>query len=148
MTDQPSFTGTPDDWWEQAERITAAEAEERTMGSWYITQVRTAGDTKPGYRLSTPSRPANQDRKANKSQHESTRVRRLMSSPVPAWIGSLMVFADTAGEEAMHRLPWVRKNSGRWQCLADARPTINDHAMAELNPSPAIITEDTGEQTS
>ena len=38
------YIGTPDDWWEQAEEISTAEAQERTLGDWYITVIRTAGD--------------------------------------------------------------------------------------------------------
>jgi hypothetical protein len=44
---EPTFTGTPDQWWEKAEPLTEAEAAERRVGDWYIAQEGT------GYRIST-----------------------------------------------------------------------------------------------
>lgn len=147
MSEQPTFTGTPDDWWEQAEEIMESEASNRELGNWYITQIRTAGDTRPGYRLSTPSKPPNTDNliKARGPQDTvSLRVRLLVRgvAEVPAWMTSIMVVADTVVGDEITRLPWMRKKSGRWQSLYDGRLNINDHAMAELNPNPATISED------
>ena len=148
MTETPIFIGTPDDWWEQAEEITTAEARNRTLGCWYITLVRTAGDTKPGYRLSTPSKPANQDqlRKDLEKGHAGAdpRVRCLLRStePMPEWMRSTFVTAEIPNSGA-ERFPWVRKKSGRWHCLTDGRLTVNDHTMAELNPTPARFVEGT-----
>lgn len=147
MSEQPVFTGTPDDWWEQAEEIMESEAANRTLGSWYITQIRTAGNTRPGYRLSTPSKPANTDNLIKaRGPHDSVslRVRRLITgeADTPSWVTSLMVVADTVVGDETQRLPWIRKNNGRWQSLYDGRININDHAMAELNPNSATITED------
>ena len=135
--------GTPDDWWEQAEPITHAEAEERTLGDWYITKVATAGDTKPNYRLSTPSRPPSQHKK-DRPRHNnglSDRVRCLIRThqPLPAWQTAHYVLADLErGSE--RRVPWARKKTGRWHCLEDGRRTINDNVMAELHPEPATFT--------
>jgi len=140
------FTGTPDDWWENSECIMESEASNRVLGNWYITRVRTAGDTKPGYRLSTPSKPPNTDnllRDRGPHDKESERVRLLirMEAETPLWMMSHLVIADTAVGKTLQRLPWMRKKSGRWQSLFDGRLNINDHSMAELNPAPARITE-------
>jgi hypothetical protein len=145
MSATPAFTGTPDDWWENAERISHAEAEERNLGDWYIVKMNTAGQTKPNYRLSTPSKPPNMDKRSKPRYNngESDRVRCLIrgSEPMPAWMTSPFVMAERPDGGA-ERVPWVRKNSGRWQLLQDGRVNINDHAMAELNPKPAFIAED------
>ncbi|MEO3931371.1 hypothetical protein WMO79_00965 [Micrococcaceae bacterium Sec7.4] len=140
----PVFHGTPDDWWEQATQITEAEANNRNLGDWYITQVRTAGDTKPGYRVSTPSKPFNSDQllKALRSNNGvSERVRRLIHQETPAepWMASEFVMADME-EGSADRGPWRRMNSGRWQRITDARISVNDHTMRELNPVPGTFT--------
>lgn len=147
MSDMYQFVGTPDDWWENSENIMVSEAENRTLGNWYITQVRTAGNTKPGYRLSTPSKPANTDKLLTaRGPHDkiSDRVRLLirMEAETPSWMGARLVIADTKVGETVQRLPWMRKNNGRWTSLFDGRLSINDHSMAELNPASAKITEE------
>jgi hypothetical protein len=152
MTDLQAFAGTPDDWWEQAERIQVSEANNRSLGAWYITKQKTAGQTKAVYRLMTPSRPPSMDqllKSLGPHNRESDSVRCLMrlEMEMPAWMTSQIVIADTGmatteGKKMVQRLPWVRKNSGRWQSLFDGRRNINDHEMAELNPAPARITED------
>lgn len=140
---QPVFRGTPDDWWEQATVITVAEANNRNLGDWYITQVRTAGDTKPGYRISTPSKPFNTDKLLKALQANngvSARVRRLIhnEAPLEPWMTSAFVLADRE-EGGTARVPWRRNNSGKWQCVTEPRISINDHLMAELNPKPATF---------
>lgn len=140
------FVGTPDDWWEQAERIQISEANNRSLGAWYITKQRTAGATKPFYRLMTPSKPPNMDqllKEQGPHNRESETVRCLMrlEMEMPAWMSASLVIADTKTEGYVQRLPWIRKNNGRWHSLFDGRLTINDHSMAELNPTPAAITE-------
>lgn len=142
-SDQPVFIGTPDDWWEQATQITEAEATNRNLGDWYITQVRTAGDTKPAYRVSTPSKPYNSDQllKALRANNGvSERVRRLIhtETPVAPWMTSQFVLADRE-QGGTDRVPWRRNNSGKWQCITDGRISINDHMMSDLNPKPATF---------
>lgn len=147
MSEQPAFRGTPHDWWEQAERITMSEAEERTLGNWYITQVRSAGDTGPSYRISTPSKPPNRAKASRIPpgwDAESKRVRLLIRSetPEPVWRTSDFVMADLE-EGSGERSLWVRKEStGRWNCLTDGRKNVNDTVMGRLNPRPATITEE------
>lgn len=142
MTQLPE--GTPDDWWKLAEVISTAEAQERTLGDWYITLVRTAGDTKPGYRLSTPSKPANQANLLKLHQKwpgvEAERVRCLVRTTTPPqpWLTSELVQADFK-EGSAERVIWVRKNSGRWHSLRNGNRTANDHQMALLRPVPASI---------
>lgn len=146
------FHGTPDDWWDNAENILESEASNRTLGNWYIVRQQTAGQTKPTYRVSTPSKPANMDQLLKaKGPHDkvSERVRLLIRSEAetPAWMLSHLVIADTGvattdGSKLVQRLPWVRKNSGRWQSLYNGSLNINDHQMADLNPAPARITEE------
>lgn len=139
----PIFLGTPDDWWEQATPIMESEAANRNLGDWYITQVRTAGDTKPGYRVSTPSKPFNTD-KLLKAMHShdkvSARVRLLIrtQTPIPEWMSSEFVLADLEVGSA-DRGPWRRLNSGRWQRITDGRISVNDHTMRDLNPKPATF---------
>jgi len=145
MSTEPVFTGTPDDWWDNATPIPVSEAEERTLGNWYITKVRTAGDTKPTYRLSTPSRPPNREKRSKLAEWDgdrtSDRVRLLISSavPEPAWRKATYVLADLE-QGSDRRVAWVRKATGRWHCLEDGRRTINDHAMELLHPLPAAFT--------
>lgn len=141
----PVFRGTPDDWWDNAEVITVAEANNRIVGDWYIAQVRTAGNTKPGYRVSTPSQAYNSDQllkaiRANLGM--SDRVRRLIhyETPLEAWINCDFVMADLTVDRP-ERGPWRRQNNGRWQRLTGPMLSINDHNMRELNPVPATFTE-------
>lgn len=135
--------GTPDDWWEAAEIITTAEEAERHLNCWYITRIRTAGDTKPGYRLSTPSKPPNIDRMLALAQRPvpSERVRCIFRSTesLPSWMTSDYVQADL-DEGKEERAIWVRKRTGRWHCLTDGRKNVNDHTMALLHPRPATFT--------
>lgn len=143
----PVFVGNPDDWWEQAERIMISEANNRSLGAWYITRQRTAGQTKPSYRLMTPSKPPNMDqllKEMGPHNRESETVRCLMRMELemPPWMTAHLVIADTEVGGIKQRLPWVRKNSGRWQSVFDGRLNINDHSMAELNPAPARIIEE------
>jgi hypothetical protein len=139
----PVFRGTPDDWWEQATQITVAEANNRNLGDWYITKVRTAGDTKPGYRVSTPSKPYNSDQLLKALQTNpgvSERVRRLIhhETPIEPWMTSEFVMADLTVDRP-ERGPWRRLNSGRWQRLSGPMISVNDHTMRELNPKPATF---------
>lgn len=140
---QPLFRGTPDDWWEQAAPIMESEAANRNLGDWYIIQVRTAGNTKPGYRVSTPSKPYNSDQLLKAmGPHDkvSDRVRLLIrtKAPIPPWMTSEFVLADLEAGST-RRGPWRRKNNGRWQQINDARISVNDHTMSELNPKPATF---------
>jgi hypothetical protein len=142
-TDQPVFRGTPDDWWEQAAPILESEAANRVLGDWYITQVRTAGNTKPGYRLSTPSKPFNLDQlKKAMGPHDkvSDRVRVLIRTRtrIPEWMGSEFVLANME-EGSTERAPWRRNNNGRWQRLKAGMISVNDHTMSNLNPKPATF---------
>ena len=140
---KPVFRGTPDDWWEQATPIMESEAANRNLGDWYITQVRTAGNTKPGYRVSTPSKPYNTDqllKAIGPHDRVSDRVRLLIRTETPAapWMTSQFVLADLE-EGSADRVPWRRNNAGRWQCITDGRISVNDHTMRDLNPKPATF---------
>ena len=143
----PAFFGTPNDWWDNAENITEWEARNRTFGSWYISIQRTAGASNPMYRIMTPSRYP--DTKQMKRDREvlgdrmSERVRLLMRTEVeePAWMTAEIVIADTFVDGTRGRKAWVRRNSGRWVLVSDARLQMNDFQMAERNPQPARITE-------
>lgn len=143
QADLPVFRGTPDDWWDQATPITEAEAQNRNSGDWYITRVRTAGETKPGYRLTSPSKRYNSDqllKAINANLGMSERVRRLIhyDTPVEPWIGSDFVMADLTADRP-DRGPWRRMTNGRWQRLTGPMITVNDHQMSELNPVPATF---------
>jgi hypothetical protein len=140
---QPVFLGTPDDWWEQATPIMESEAANRNLGDWYIAQVRTAGDTKPGYRVSTPSKPFNSDQLLKAmGPHDkvSDRVRLLirMETRIPEWMTSEFVLADMK-EGSTDRAPWRRNNNGKWQRLKAGMISVNDHTMSNLNPKPATF---------
>lgn len=145
------FEGDPNDWWERAEQISMAEAENRKLGNWYIIRQRTAGKQIHSYRLMTPSRPPlgekilkAEEQGKHRVTAEGIRVLIRGEAETPAWMTSRVVIADfddfPEGPTTTSRQPWVRKN-GRWQAVYDGRRSINDHAMAELNPVPASIQE-------
>lgn len=142
----PVFRGTPEDWWDAAEEITESHAAERTYGDWYISKVRGSAGVAPAFRVATPGKPANENRRrqleARVHDPISATVRRLIRVEVPVepWLESEFVMADRE-EGSGERSPWRRKNSGRWQCLQDLRITVNDRQMAELNPRPATFSE-------
>lgn len=148
MTENTLPAGTPDDWWEAAQPIMESEAAERNLGAWYITKVRTAGDTKPNYRLSTPSKPPNMDKRLKLAtsphfERESIRVRCLIPAAPeaePAWVTAQYVIADVP-DQADRQL-WVRRKSGKWGLVLNGNKQVNDHTMAELNPAPARVVED------
>jgi len=148
VTTQPTFTGTPDDWWENAEPITHAEAQERNMGDWYIARVTSrtwdGSESRARYTISTPSKLPNREKAdaAYGSQGIAERVRRLIHMPeeVPAWKLAEMVTAEVPGK-GPERHPWMRNANGRWRLLSDARINVNDASMAELNPRPAVVVE-------
>jgi hypothetical protein len=143
---EPVFRGTPDEWWEAAEEITQSHAAERDFGDWYITKVRNFAGAAPAFRIATPSKPPNEVRRSNLAKmypvdEISDTVRRLIhvETPVAAWMTSEYVLADLK-EGSAERGPWRRMNSGRWQRITDARISVNDHTMSELNPLPATFT--------
>lgn len=147
MSEQPVFTGTPDDWWEAAERITVSEADERNLGDWYIVRIvtrRSGGEEGTvRYNVSTPSKPPKPNGKRWNWNNESAGVRCLIRGrvAVPEWMTAELVLADDPEFEGV-RQAWVRKKSGRWTLLQDNRVAINDHTMSTRNPKPAAVTED------
>lgn len=145
MSDQPVFHGTPDDWWENAERISTSEAAERDLGSWYISKYKTAGGP-TAYRIAQPSRVPNlaARRKIEEGYHantESEAVRCLIrvTEAIPEWMTATYVLAEKPDGGA-EKFPWVRKKNGRWTLIADGSVTLTDRTMAELNPKPATFT--------
>lgn len=140
----PVFTGAPTDWWEAAEEITQAEAQERSLGDWYIVKIRNAGGGDGGYRLHQPrTQPNAMNRIKLLEQYGnqvSDRVRCLIRSetPLPAWLTSEFIMADM---KTGKRGAWRRASNGQWRCITDGRWTVNDASMAEMNPVPAEIVE-------
>jgi hypothetical protein len=147
----PAFTGTPNDWWDQAERITELQAAERELGAWYIAEeTRSSGAST--YRISTPTLASNEPRKAAlrqqidwgaKSESSiSTKVRLLMRVPIemPAWMSADFLIADIEiGSE--ERNLWRKTNAGNWQLVLDGRVRVGEKTMLQLHPAIASITE-------
>lgn len=147
---QPVFVGTPHDWWEAATPITQKEAAERVLGDWYIA-VDSRASSGESYRVTVPTSGSNKPRMevlkrriANKEltgEEISTTVRRLIHTEEipPLWAGAPLVIAD----DSLHnqqRVVWI-KSRDRWRQMADGRISANQKLMAQLNPVPAVITE-------
>lgn len=143
---EPTFTGTPDQWWEKAEPITEAEAADRRLGDWYI------GREASSYRVSTSTLSTNESRKIvlrqriargeTTAESISAKIRKLIHIEVepPEWLSAELVIADDLELGSTKRVAW-RKANYRWQLLSDARVAVNEHSMALLNPKIAVITE-------
>ena len=156
MSTQPTFTGTPDDWWENAERITIEESMQKQMGNWYITKMKPyssgwhpspedeAKDS-GAYRIATPTKPPAVAKIPEHQRQDEAEWCRLLirgENKMPAWVGAMYVMADVPGSEGQ-KGAWVRNNSGRWKLISDNRITVNDRTMENLNPVPAIFTQAT-----
>mgnify|MGYP001165981307 CR=1 FL=1 len=150
MSAQPVFTGTPEQWWEQAEPVMESEAAERLLGSWYIVAESRKGGHTGSYRVARPTRAGNDQRLAS-LRHEVARgrktetqtsdtVRRLIYVPQsePEWATAQIVIAD-AREGSDERVAW-RKSPKYWLQVFDARASVSDATMARLNPVVATIT--------
>jgi hypothetical protein len=146
-----TFTGTPDEWWEQAEPVTEAEAAEREYGSWYIVAEMRGGTATDTYRISRTTKGSNEQRKNAlrlaiargdvRAEDTSKRVRALIRVHVepPAWLESDLVMADREPGSSK-RTPYRRNTSGRWTQVFGGK-TLSEQSMQELNPAPASITE-------
>lgn len=150
-TNEQTLTGTPNDWWDQAERITEAEAAERVLGTWYITsETRPSGAS--SYRVSTPTLASNEPRKAalrdaiaygkKRESDMSAKVRVLMRVPIerPAWMDVDFLIADIEIGSTERSL-WRKTNAGNWQLVLDGRVRVGEKTMLQLNPAIANITE-------
>lgn len=145
----PSFAGTPDDWWNQAEQVTNAEAAERGLANWYISRHKSTG----GYLLHQAKPSSNRMRKAKFDRDVAAgkvdpyqidpKIRRLISIPEdrPEWLDAPLVLADSDTDpQHSQRIAFTRKGV-YWVRLDDQRIRIPDELMAERNPAPAQITE-------
>lgn len=160
MTDAylgPIFTGTPDQWWEQAEPITEAEAAERVLGTWYILAETRAGEHTGSYRISLPTLASNLPRKdalerrihldgANPDDI-SPNVRALIRVSIerPDWMEADLVIAD-AELGSSERVPWRQKNA-KWMQVFNPTKSAGERRMAELNPIIAAISELNAKET-
>ncbi|WP_311245343.1 MULTISPECIES: hypothetical protein [unclassified Microbacterium] len=154
--DAPIFHGTPDQWWEQAEVITYAEAADRTLGSWYIMQDTNRGEPTGAFRVAQPSPHSNHTRKdeLNRLAHLGQRdpqavaphVRALIRVPAARddWMDADLVIADAAvGSD--ERVAW-RRAKGQWRQVFAGGKSISERRMAELNPIIANISELTSKE--
>lgn len=151
-TDTPTFVGTPDDWWHQATPITEAEAADRVIGNWYISNEQRSPSQVSAYRVATPNVSSNPTRRAalrraierGEIQGEesiSPTVRRLIQTNLvaPDWLESPLLLADH-DIDSDERVLWRRTNSG-WQMVFDGRVSVTLRKMLQLRPVAATITE-------
>lgn len=146
-----TFTGTPDQWWEQAEPITEEEAADRHVGTWYILAESRDGVLTDTYRISRATRASNEARKAalrrdiergdRRAEDTAKNLRALIRVHVeqPAWTHADIVMADVEASGA-ERIPWRRNSNGRWTQIFGGK-TVSEQTMALLNPVQASITE-------
>lgn len=149
--EQHTFTGTPDQWWDQAEPITEEEAADRHLGTWYILAESRDGVPTDSYRISRPTQASNEARKAalrrridfgsRRPEDTAKNLRALVRVHVeqPAWIVADLVIANASSDDGT-RVPWRRARSGRWTQVFGGI-TISEQTLRELNPVPASITE-------
>lgn len=145
-SDVPTFKGSPVDWFDNAERITNREANDKQMGVWYIRKVKNAGGTAAGntYNISTPTyqKPPTPQRWDDDYESEWVRVLYRTKTQGPAWSSAKFLFAEVPGGGAEKEL-WIRNKNGRWRMVEDGRVTVSDASMQELNPTIANIVEKT-----
>ncbi|ROR76058.1 hypothetical protein SAMN06295974_3794 [Plantibacter flavus] len=149
-TEAPVFVGTPDDWWQQAQTITEAEAAERVIGNWYITNEQRSANQAASYRVSIGNGASNGTRKAAlrraieqgviaSQERISPHVRRLIQAQVetPPWLDADLVVANSHIGSS-ERLLW-RKSTNGWQRVFDGRITVSLHTMLQLEPVAAEV---------
>jgi hypothetical protein len=139
-SDLPTFKGTPRDWFENAERITNYQADNKEMGVWYIRKVRNSAGADAGnsFNVNTPSTPRQPTVPQYGSDYECehTRILYRSKSSGPAWTKAKWILAEIPGGGAEKEL-WTRNKNGRWRLVEDGRITVTDSKMYDLNPTPA-----------
>lgn len=151
--EEPTFRGTPDDWWRTATQITEAEAADRQLGGWYISADRRGLNQGKSFRITSPTHASNENRKAAmrrllargavRESDMSPSVRRLIEARVetPAWLSADLVMADR-DIESPERVLWRRiSDAGRWQMVFDGRVMVVERTMLQLHPAIAQVTE-------
>jgi hypothetical protein len=151
--EEPTFRGTPDDWWRTATHITEAEAADRQLGGWYISADKRGPNQGKSYRVASPTHSSNETRKAAlrrqvaagnlRESDLSPSVRRLIEARVetPAWLSADLVMANRE-VDSQERVLWRRiSDSGRWQMVFDGRVMVAERTMLQLHPAIAQVTE-------
>lgn len=149
--EQPLLSGTPDQWWEQAEPVTEEEAADRYLGTWYILAEQRDGILTDSYRISRATKGSNEARKGAlarridrgevRAEDTAPFLRALIRVHVeqPAWADADLVMAD-AEVGSSERTPWRRNRSGRWTQVFGGK-TVSEQTLRELHPVQAAITE-------
>ncbi|MCY1718575.1 hypothetical protein OVA26_16685 [Microbacterium sp. SL62] len=147
---QPGLTGTPDQWWENAEPITEEEVADRVLGTWYITAETRNREHTGAFRIALPTAAGNHQRRDQLQRRAyengfrptdiSPNVRALMRIAVARepWMDAAFVFATDP--DTNERVLWRPKN-GRWVLVSNASRSCSEAAMADLRPVIAVITE-------
>lgn len=149
--DSPNYTGTPEDWFEQATELTRLQAANRREDCWYISI------TSGGYMLHRASEKSNPARLAALDKVIQRRgldtdafyreidpeIRLLVSvnATPPAWIEEELLMADTAPGSNERALWASTPKRLYWRRITDGRLRVTTVEMAELNPSPVIVRE-------
>lgn len=146
-----TFTGTPDQWWEQAEPITEEEAADRHVGTWYILAESRDGVLTDTYRISRATKASSEARKATlrrdiergerRAEDTARNLRALIRVHIeqPMWATADLVIADVQ-DHSSERTPWRRNANGRWTQIFGGK-TVSEQTMSLLHPVQASITE-------
>lgn len=159
-----SLSGTPDEWYENAQVLTPAEDIERSIGSWYITptsggnfilsrvtegsrrtrraNLRSAAlaAARDEARVPTEAQITEQiERILDRSEEPAARLLLDVAEPRPAWMDADIVTAHRS-EDDPTRVAWLRRQVS-WRLLSNQSFVVSDTTMARLDPRPAEITE-------
>lgn len=157
--------GTPNEWWEKAEKLTVAETISRQLGCWYISR-KSQSETTNSFHIMTPTLAAvetgkkslarerkkfrEQDRYGfavpvedpDNTMSENVRMFIRQELEKPEWAEDNLLLADLPdAEEEGRRELWRRASNGWWTLVMDARVRVTNERLAYLNPKRISIQE-------
>lgn len=149
--DSPDYTGTPDDWFEQATEITLLQAAERIDESWYILRSNNGYMLHRASASSNPSRRSVLDKEIEKQGADPQEyyaqiepdIRLFMSvtATPPPWVNEDVVMARTAPDTQTRVLWSANPLNTHWRQVADGRHRVSNVEMAALDPKPVVVRE-------
>ena len=167
MSKKIVLEGTPNEWWEKAEKLTVAETISRQLGCWYISR-KSQSETTNSFHIMTPTLAAVETGKKSLARERkkfnalsergedfkervqdpdntmSENVRMFIRQELdkPEWAEDNLLLADLPdAEEEGRRELWRRASNGWWTLVMDARVRVTNERLAYLNPKRISIQE-------